>query len=107
MKYHFMILIEYRELGGEIVPSSYTIGEHFEQFIQQQISTGRYQTASEVLRDALRLLEEEEHARQVALEALRSEVRKGRASGKGKPGGEVLTRLQDKYRRMAAERGTK
>jgi antitoxin ParD1/3/4 len=89
------------------VPSSYTLGEHFEQFIQQQISTGRYQTASEVLRDALRLLEEDERVRQIALEALRAEVRKGRPSGKGKPAGEVLARLQDKYRRMAADRGAK
>lgn len=89
------------------VPSSYTLGEHFEQFIQQQISTGRYQTASEVLRDALRLLEEDERVRQIALEALRSEVRKGRANSKGKPAREVLARLQDKYRRMAADRGTK
>jgi antitoxin ParD1/3/4 len=89
------------------MPSSYTLGEHFEQFIQQQVKTGRYQTASEVLRDALRLLEEEERVRQVALESLRSEVRKGRASGKGKPGEEVLARLQAKYRRMAAEREAK
>jgi hypothetical protein len=55
----------------------------------------------------LRLLEEEERARQVALESLKSEVRKGRANGKGKPGEEVLARLQAKYRRMAADRGAK
>jgi antitoxin ParD1/3/4 len=89
------------------MPSSYTLGEHFEQFIQRQIKGGRYQTASEVLRDALRLLEEDERAREAALESLRTEVRKGRANGKGKPGEEVLARLQAKYRRMAAERGTK
>jgi antitoxin ParD1/3/4 len=89
------------------MPSSYTLGEHFEQFIQRQIKGGRYQTASEVLRDALRLLEEDERAREAALESLRAEVRMGRATGKGKPGEEVLARLQAKYRRMAAERGTR
>jgi antitoxin ParD1/3/4 len=89
------------------MPSSYTLGEHFEQFIQRQIKGGRYQTASEVVRDALRLLEEDERAREAALESLRAEVRKGRANGKGKRGEEVLARLQAKYRRMAAERGTK
>jgi antitoxin ParD1/3/4 len=89
------------------MPSSYTLGEHFERFVQRQIQGGRYQTASEVLRDALRLLEEDDRAREVALEALRADVRKGRANGKGKPGEEVLTRLQAKYRRMAAERRAK
>lgn len=87
------------------MPSSYTLGEHFEKFIQQQIKGGRYQTASEVLRDALRLLEEQERARSVALEALRAEIRKGLASGKGKPAEEVLDRLQAKYRKIAADRG--
>jgi antitoxin ParD1/3/4 len=85
------------------MPSSYTLGEHFERFIKQQIDSGRYQTASEVLRDALRLLEEEERAREAALNSLRAEVRKG-MNGKGKPGEEVLTRLQAKYRKMAIER---
>ena len=88
------------------MPSSYTLGEHFEQFIQQQIESGRYQTASEVLRDALRLLEEEERAREAALESLRKEVRKGRPTGKGKPGEQVLSRLQAKYRKMVADRRT-
>jgi len=89
------------------MPSSYTLGEHFEQFIQRQIKGGRYQTASEVLRDALRLLEEDERAREVALELLRAEVRKGRANGEGRPGEEVLARLRAKYRKMAAERGAR
>jgi antitoxin ParD1/3/4 len=89
------------------MPSSYTLGEHFEEFIRRQVQGGRYQTASEVIRDALRLLEEEERARETALESLRAEVRRGRTNGKGKPGEEVLARLQAKYRKMAAERGTK
>lgn len=89
------------------MPSSYTLGEHFEEFIQRQVKGGRYQTASEVIRDALRLLEEEEQVREAALESLRADVRKGRANGKGKPGEEVLSRLQAKYRKLAAERGAK
>jgi antitoxin ParD1/3/4 len=42
------------------MPSSYTLGKHFEAFIQDQLASGRYGNASEVVRDALRLMEERE-----------------------------------------------
>ncbi len=83
------------------MPSSYAIGEHFEQFIRKQIEGGRYASASEVVRDALRLLEEEQQRRAVALKALRDEVSKGLASGRGKSAQEVLYRLEQKYQEQA------
>ncbi len=83
------------------MPSSYAIGEHFEQFIRKQIEGGRYASASEVVRDALRLLEEEQQRRAVALKALRDEVSKGLASGRGKSAQEVLYRLEQKYQAQA------
>lgn len=89
------------------MPSSYAIGDHFEQFIRQQVEGGRYASASEVVRDALRLLEEEEQRRAATLEALRTEVRKGLASGKGRPAEEVLGRLERKYVGMASARRKK
>ena len=42
------------------MPSSYTLGKHFESFVQAQLASGRYNNASEVLRDALRLMEDRE-----------------------------------------------
>ncbi|BBF80759.1 type II toxin-antitoxin system ParD family antitoxin [Asticcacaulis excentricus] len=42
------------------MPSSYSLGAHFETFIQTQLASGRYNNASEVLRDALRLMEDRE-----------------------------------------------
>ena len=36
------------------MPASYAIGDHFEEFIKRQIEGGRYASASEVVRDALR-----------------------------------------------------
>ncbi|MCA1934867.1 MAG: type II toxin-antitoxin system ParD family antitoxin [Asticcacaulis sp.] len=42
------------------MPSSYSLGAHFENFIQTQLASGRYNNASEVLRDALRLMEDRE-----------------------------------------------
>jgi antitoxin ParD1/3/4 len=42
------------------MPSSYTLGKHFETFVQAQLASGRYNNASEVVRDALRLMEDRE-----------------------------------------------
>lgn len=40
------------------MPSSYTLGQHYEDFVQFQLDSGRYASASEVVRAGLRLLEE-------------------------------------------------
>lgn len=82
------------------MPSSYALGEHFESFIRRQIASGRYASASEVVRDALRLLEEAAQERALALKAMRAEVSKGLESGVGRPATEVLDRLERKYAAM-------
>lgn len=89
------------------MPSSYAVGVHFERFIKEQVQGGRYASASEVVRDALRLLEEQERLRLATLDALRSDIRKGLESGPGKPAGEVLERLEGKYSAMTRERRTR
>jgi antitoxin ParD1/3/4 len=57
--------------------TSYSIGKHFESFIESLLESGRYSTASEVMRDGLRLVEEREQRRAARLEALRAEIQKG------------------------------
>ncbi len=48
-----------------------------ERFVQSRVESGLYQTASEVVREGLRLLEERERARETALQELRSKIRRG------------------------------
>jgi len=82
------------------MPSSYAIGDHFEQFIKAQLESGRYSSASEIVRDALRLMEEREQLRQIQLEQLRQQIRAGLDSGPGIPSEEVFDRLSAKYQAM-------
>jgi antitoxin ParD1/3/4 len=48
-----------------------------EQFVQSRVASGLFQTASEVVREGLRLLEEREQAREAALAELRARIRRG------------------------------
>ena len=50
---------------------------HQASFVQRLVSTGRYQNASEVLREGLRMMEQREAEDTSRLEALRSAVRVG------------------------------
>jgi antitoxin ParD1/3/4 len=61
--------------------TSYSIGKHFEDMIDGLIKEGRYATASEIIRDGLRLVEEREERRKAKLEALRDEIQRGFDSG--------------------------
>ena len=53
--------------------TSLSLGGHWEEFIRAEISSGRYSSASEVVRDALRELED----RGKCLEALRTHLAEG------------------------------
>ncbi len=57
--------------------TSITLGDHFDGFIAEQVSEGRYASASEVVRAALRLFEDNE--RKLAM--LRRLLEEGEQSG--------------------------
>lgn len=53
--------------------TSLTLGQHWETFIKNEVASGRYGSASEVVRDALRELEE----RKSKLDILRAHLAQG------------------------------
>ena len=61
--------------------TSFSLGDHFAKFVEAQVSEGRYDNASDVMRAALRLLEE----REARLNALRAALIEGEASGPSSP----------------------
>lgn len=61
--------------------TSVTIGDHFGDFIATQVETGRYGSASDVVRAGLRLLEEHE----AKVRALQKALLEGEQSGEPSP----------------------
>ena len=53
------------------------LNEHFDRFIDDGITSGRFSNASEIVVEALRLLEEREQEDQVKLEWLRAAAKEG------------------------------
>ena len=86
------------------MPSSYTIGAHFEKFAKDLVASGRYASVSEVLRAGLRLVEEEERQRGADLDQIRAEIAEG-LTGPFKPWD--LEEAKREGRRLLVERQRK
>ncbi len=61
------------------MPSSYALGKRFENFVREQVASGRYNNASEVVRAGLRLLESEEELRKRNMAELDAAIDRGLA----------------------------
>ena len=61
--------------------TSFSLGDHFTEFMQSQVREGRYSSTSDVVRAGLRLLEE----RETKLAALRQALIDGEESGPAEP----------------------
>jgi antitoxin ParD1/3/4 len=70
---------------GQIMTLNVSLTPNLEAFVHQTVSTGRYQSASEVVRTALRLLQDREQQKAAMLDWLALEVQKGLDSGPAEP----------------------
>jgi antitoxin ParD1/3/4 len=75
--YHNPIYIGTYEVYIMAKNTSVTLGDHFDQFINQQLNTGRYGSTSEIVRAGLRALEDQE----AKLLNLRNMLTQGEQSG--------------------------
>lgn len=76
------------------------LGTRLEDIVNQLVSTGRYNSKSEVLREGVRLVEEREK-RLAALDAALAKGISDADAGRVKSGDVVLDRLEAKYKAMA------
>lgn len=72
-----------------------SLPEELDRFIAAQIESGRYHDASEVVRDALRILEREEQEDETKVEALRKAIDDGFASGVAEGG--VFAQIREEF----------
>ena len=61
------------------------LSKQLEMLIEEKIASGRYQSALEVMTEALRLLEETERFEAIKLNALRHDIQAGLDSGEAVP----------------------
>jgi antitoxin ParD1/3/4 len=89
-----------------------SLGMQWEQFVNEKVESGRYQTASEVLRDGLRLLEQREKALRSISPRTKEELEemlevgiKELDAGKGIPGDVALKSLRQRAAARRRARG--
>jgi len=63
-----------------------SLTSQLEELVKKKVDSGRYGSASEVIREALRLLEERDRLHAIRLEELRKEIKRGWIAGNHAPG---------------------
>ncbi|MGH7840378.1 MAG: type II toxin-antitoxin system ParD family antitoxin [Candidatus Binataceae bacterium] len=72
-----------------------------EQMVRQKVSSGLYTSASEVVREALRLMEEQDGLRAARLDRLREDIQEGLNSGRATPWNADEAKRAGRQRRIA------
>jgi antitoxin ParD1/3/4 len=82
-----------------------SLTKQLEDLVKSKVESGLYGSASEVMREALRLLEERDRVRSLRLEDLRAEIKRGLDSGEPTP--LDIGAVKDRGRKRLADREQK
>lgn len=85
-----------------------SLTKELEDLVTRKVETGRYLSASEVVREALRLLEERDRLQEIRVEEMRRAIRAGNeqlARGESIPGETVFGEIRDKSRQRRRKKG--
>ena len=78
-----------------------------EDMVRQKVASGRYTSASEVVREALRLMDEQDSLRAARLEQLRQDIRAGIDSGPAQTWTPEQVKREGRARRQGKASSTK
>lgn len=77
-----------------------------EELVRAKVASGMYTSASEVVREALRLMDEQDRLRQAKLDELKRELRKGLESGPSEQWDATAVKAKARARRSAKASAT-
>lgn len=83
-----------------------SLSPELEQFLDEKVKSGKFQSPSEVINEALRLLEERERSQMARLDKLKAKIRVGIEEldrGEGIDGDLVFAELEDDIQRIETE----
>lgn len=76
-----------------------SLTSELERIIEQKVKSGLYNSASEVVREGLRLLQQRDEMREAKLNALRAEIQKGiddLEAGRFRDGAEAMAEIKER-----------
>lgn len=94
-------------VGMKVETMNVSLTPEFAAFVRQQVERGLYTTASEVVRDALRLLREHDDLHAKRVQAVRAQIENGweqLEDGKAVDGAEVMRELKERVKDRSKKR---
>ena len=83
------------------MPMNVNLTPQLEELVRQKVASGLYTSASEVVREALRLMEEQDRVRAIKLEQLKRDIQEGLNSGEPTPWDPEEIKREGRKRRAA------
>jgi len=83
----------------------FNLTRQLKEIVRQKVASGLYTSATEVIREALRLLEEQDRRREIKLEALRRDIEDGLKSGQAVSWDAEEIKQEGRKKRAAAAGG--